>query len=217
MDGSNPLAALIPRSFNNTSYMRTQTIWTICVSISAGLSITNSSLGQSTFGFVNHIDGILDAPVFDSNGNRLAGSDYVAMLYGGLTTTSLSRANWGIQVMPPVPFTYRSDLGGGYFGLIGYVEIEGVPGGSTVWLQVRAWDSRLGATYEDVVALGIGGYGESNLFQKQGGGAGVTPSPPEPMIGLQSFSLLPVIPEPSSTALLLLGLPLLLRKCRRKT
>ena len=31
------------------------------------------------------------------------------------------------------------------------------------------WDARLGASYEEVVSLGIGGYGGSNLFQKYGG------------------------------------------------
>jgi hypothetical protein len=182
----------------------------------AWLTTVNSSFGQSTFGFVNYIEGGLDAPVFDSNGNRLVDTDYVAMLYGGLTTDSLTPAYGdGFQVMLPEPFTYRPDLGGGYFGRPGYVTVNGVPGGGVAWLQVRAWDARLGATYEDVVALGIGGYGGSNLFQRSGGNPnGGVPTPPEPLVGLQSFSLSPIIPEPNSSALLLLGFALLFRRRR---
>jgi hypothetical protein len=183
----------------------------------AALLVANSSFAQSTFGFVNYIQGVLDAPVFDSNGNRLAGTDYVAMLYGGPTVDSLQRA-WdevNFHEMAPVPFTYVPSGMAGYFRYVGYVQIGGVIGGDVAWLQVRAWDSRLGATYENVVALGIGGYGESNLFQRQGGGAGVTPSPPEPLIGLQSFSLLPIIPEPSAANLLLLSFGVLFRWRRR--
>ena len=190
----------------------------VVLGIAFWLVAFNSSVAQSTFVFVNYIQGALDAPVFDSNGNRLAGSDYVAMLYGGATTDSLGPAyGAGFQIMSPEPFVYRLDLGGGYFGRPGYVTIYGVVPGGMAWLQVRAWDSRLGATYEDVVARGIGGYGESNLFQKSGGDPeGGVPTPPEPLIGLQSFNLLPVVPEPSSTTLLLLGLSVLRWQCSRR-
>ena len=173
----------------------------------------SSSFGQATFGFFNYVDGVLDAPVFDSNGLRLNGTDYVTMLYGGPTVDSLIPAYAGSQIMAPVPFTYRPDLGGGYFARGGAVEIDTVPGGGMAWLQVRAWDARLGATYEDVVALGIGGYGESGLFQKQGGNPDLgVPTPSEPLIGLQSFSLLEMIPEPNTFALVLLGFGLLFRR-----
>jgi len=78
-------------------------------------------------------------------------------------------------------------------------------GGGYAWLQVRAWDARIGSTYEEVAALGIGGYGESPLFYAPGGDPFVIPAtPPGPLIGLQSFSLRPV-PEPSTWALLALG------------
>ena len=110
----------------------------------------------------------------------------------------------------------------GYFNYsgfqAGYVAIPTVSCGGIAWLQVRAWDAGLGATYEEVVNLGLGGYGESNLFQKRGGIAcGPTVSPPEPLIGLQSFALREVIPEPGSTLLLLLGLPVLLFFRRRRS
>jgi hypothetical protein len=60
-------------------------------------------------------------------------------------------------------------------------------------LLVRAWDSRLGETFEQVLELGIGGYGESDLFR-------VKVEPPgarqiHRLTGLESFSLLPMAPE----------------------
>jgi hypothetical protein len=188
-------------------------LFKIALSVTA-LLLPFLSEGQSSFALSNLIPNAgLDAPVFDAFGNRLSGANYVAMLYGGPSSDNLQPA-WDevfFHTMAPVQFTYAPQGLPGYFMYSGYVQIGGVPGGATVWLQVRAWDARLGTSYEEVQALGIGGYSESNLFQKSGGdpGGGV-PSLPEPLIGLQSFSLRAVIPEPSSTGLLLLGLPLLL-------
>jgi hypothetical protein len=159
---------------------------------------------------------LVNAPVFGSDGSRLSGANYVAMLYGRPTADSLSPAVVGLttQIMPPVPFTITVNGQGGYFFFTdspGYVQIRS---SLDPWLQVRAWDARRGASYEAVKALGIGGYGESNLFQKHGGNPFGLPSPPEPLIGLQSFNL---VPEPSAVLLLLVGLPLLLlRKLRFK-
>ena len=81
-------------------------------------------------------------------------------------------------------------------------------------MQVKAWDARLGGSYEQVAALGIGGYGESNPFQLVTGGVGAPPSPPAYLLGIQSFSLLAEVPEPGAVVLLLLGLPLLLLRKR---
>lgn len=85
------------------------------------------------------------------------------------------------------------------------VQINTVPPRGWAWLQVRAWDARLGATYEDVEALDVGGYGESRLFYAQGGSQLGLPTLPGPLIGLQSFSVRAVVPEPTTWALLALG------------
>ncbi len=175
----------------------------------------NVALSQSTFLFYNvHPQSGLDAAVFDAEGNRLRGTTYVAMLYGGATSDSLSPAFFDLssERMSPVPFTVMFNGQAGYFAMIGFVTVQ-IPPGVPAWLQVRAWDTRMGATYEEVRARGLGGYGESLLFQKVGGnpGGGVA-TLPEPLTGLQSFSL---IPEPSSFMLLLLGVPWLILQHRR--
>jgi len=94
----------------------------------------------------------------------------------------------------------------GYFcSYNGFIGIPTVPPLGYAWLEVRAWDTRLGATYEDVAALGMGGYGESPAFYAQGGDPiSSLGTSPFPLIGLQSFSLRPV-PEPSTWALAVLG------------
>jgi hypothetical protein len=186
------------------------------------LVLPNPSRGQSTFYFSNLVPGVgLDAPVFDAEGTRLSSTSYVAMLYGGATPDSLQPAFDEVYFhnMEPVPFTYAPGGLAGYYRYFGYVQIGNVDAGTgaSAWLQVRAWDVRLGETYEEVVALGIGGYGESTLFQKRGGDPSLgVPTPPEPLTGLESFSLRAIIPEPSASVLLLLGLPLvwLRNRCR---
>ena len=55
-----------------------------------------------------------------------------------------------------------------------------------------------------MAALGLGGFGESPIFYSQGGDPYQHAGGPEPLIGLQSFSLRP-IPEPATWGLLAIG------------
>lgn len=170
----------------------------------AALSILSAGnlLAQGTFAFSNGSQGI-DAPVLDSTGIRLAGPNYRAELYGSTVPDSLAPAlSYFSQQRIALPF--MDGIYAGYFLTPDGVVIPGVPGLGWAWLQVRAWDARLGSSYEQVAALGVGGYGESSVFYAQGGDP-VIPVPPRPLIGLESFTLRPVIPEPSTLALLALG------------
>jgi hypothetical protein len=169
-----------------------------------GLALANSLFGQASFAVRNlyTVYGI-DAPVFDALGMPLEGPNYQAELWGGAVSDSLaptvdvSRGNSRALV----PF--QTD---GYFiSTSAFVSITNVPPRGWAWLQVRAWDARLGPTYEDVAALGLGGYGESPLFYAQGHDPfREPPEGPAPLIGLQSFSLRPV-PEPALWVLLAIG------------
>jgi hypothetical protein len=191
--------------------MKTTLPWVFTLS----LIIANFSpaCGQTTFVFANSFPynattPLLDAPVYDSNGNRLSGNDYVAMLYGGPDVNSLTPAISGTIPMTPVGFTYIPPNGlAGYFFQPSFVEIDTVRccGTDLPWLQVRVWDARLGSSYDAVAALGIGGYGESTLFQARGGDP-LSITPPQPLIGLQSFNLRAEVPEPGGVMLLIVGL-----------
>ena len=177
------------------------------------LLLSFEMLGQSWFELANKHSPSVDAPVFDAVGVALAGTNYLAELWGAATADSLTPLlviDQGNRRMI-VPF-----VSNGYFlPTAGRLCVLSVPPGGQAWLEVRAWDARLGGTYEEVARLGIGGYGESNIIRALAGNPdGGVPTLPGSLIGLQSFSLRP-IPEPSPTLLFLLGLPWLLWHCWR--
>jgi len=174
-----------------------------CISINLMPAIV---LAQSTFRFENfNAYAGIDAPVFDAAGNRLAGTDYAAELWGGAASDSLSPTLEffsGQRNIQP----FATGLAAGYFTSTKSMAVWQVFGGQSAWLQVRAWDTRLGSTYEAVQVLGLGGFGESQPFYAQGGNPLADPPDiPKPLVGLQSFSLREVVPEPSTWALLTLG------------
>jgi hypothetical protein len=170
-----------------------------------GLLVCGTAFGQSSFRLSNYNPEVgVNAPVFDAQGEPLAGVNYLAELWGSASANSLAplvkiSQGSGREIVP-----FR---GGGYFfSGSGFLVVTDVPTRGYAWLQVRAWEARLGATYEQVAAFGIGGYGESPLFYAQGGDPFLAlPEVPPPLIGLQSFTLRPVIPEPSTWTLLALG------------
>ena len=153
------------------------------------LLLTCSAVGQATFELNNRFLPLgINAPVYDDKGVPLAGTNYLAELYGGPSPGVLMPASDGAERRIWVPFRVQ-----GYFSGSG-VFIRNVPGFGWAWLQVRAWDARLGTSYEDAAARGLGGYGESPLFYARGGIEGHLGPPPQPLIGLQSFRLRPVTP-----------------------
>jgi hypothetical protein len=140
------------------------------------------------------------APVYDWLGNPLVGSNWRAELYGGATPDSLSPTvvySTGIREITPF---FRPGLFAG-----GGVIVLAVRGGDWAWLQVKVWDVGLGGTYEEASARGLGGCGQSELFYQRGGNP-TQLDLPAPLTGLRSFSVLEPVPEPSTRALLGLGL-----------
>ncbi len=167
------------------------------------LTVSSGAYGQAYFNLANSDLGV-DAPVFDAEFNRLAGSAFLAELYGSASSASLAPAlEFGTSQRVMAHFGTGNNAG--YF--MGFpVTISDVAPYEYAWLQVRAWDARLGSSYEAVEALGMGGYGESSLFYARGSDPpAINPDIPAPLIGLQSFSLRPIIPEPSTSLLLALG------------
>jgi len=194
----------------------------ILVSGALNLLVTWAAVGQSSF-WLNNIGPNLNAPVFDAQANLLEGSSYLAELWGGATPDSLTPV-LSFYSRQRVFAAFLTGAGAGYFrdtyaGRVGadHPTVLTVPSFGWAWLEVRAWDSRLGATYEAVAASGIGGYGESAMFYAQGTSPDLL-TPGATLIGLESFSLRPVVPEPSTVAFLLVALPFLLfhRCCKRE-
>ena len=172
-------------------------------------------MGQSTFVLQNiyPILGI-DAPVFDAKGNRLAGTDYAVELWGGSSGDSLTPA-LDLNTRQREFQNFLTGIAAGYFTSTAATTVFAASGGDFAWVQVRAWDTRLGATWEEVAAIGMGGYGESGLLYIRGGNPTGLPTLPAYLIGLQSFSLR-AVPEPAVWQLGVMGFSALLF-LRRKT
>ena len=174
-----------------------KTTLTICLLTGALMSRAHA---QGTVNFSNRIPGLVDArvQVVDANGILTpADANYVAQLYASAPGGNL------FPVGNPIPFRDSSEAAKGYW--IGDQRmIPGVAENGQAQVQVRAWDQRLGVTYEAVATSSWGyGYGVSGTITVTTGG-GLTP--PQPMMGLQGFTIQGyILPEPASLSLVVVG------------
>lgn len=175
--------------------------------IALSLMGVSSVRAQGLIDFRNRITGTIDAAVFQNSvgGTLLSGANFVAQLYYGASAGSL------------VPITdaaspFRTGTGAGYWnaGTDSTRVLPGISPGSTVFLQVRVWNTSIAATY-DAVRLTGSNYGDSNTFPAVAGG-GSPPTAPAALGGLQQFAL---VPEPSTIALGILGAAALLFRRRK--
>jgi hypothetical protein len=151
------------------------TVW----SFPATLTVGSSNAGGGQINFANwFLTFKTNAfPVFDIDGATLLnGSEYVAQLYAGPDLASLR------PVGQPAPF--QSGFNAGYF-VPQMLTLGNVAPGSNSVVQVRAWDTAFGPSYEAARAMG-GRFGKSTIFQIAAGGDGAQPAN---LQGLQSFSL----------------------------
>lgn len=173
-----------------------------CLIALSSLLVAASSFAQATFQLNNRIVGTIDAPVFINGGSavRADGAGYMAQLYGGPAGTPEAGL---VPLGAALPF--RTGAGAGYINTTGADTTRSVTGtadGGSSAVQLRAWDSSKGATYELAAASGY--VGSSAVLTLNGGG-GLTP--PSALVGLASFSI--GVPEPSAAVLGLLGAGLL--------
>jgi hypothetical protein len=177
-----------------------------CLVTLAALLVAASTYAQGTVNFVNKITGTVDARVMYGTGGAVGGgttSD--TMFVAQLVQTSGTAGPVG------APIAFRnSGAGTGYW--VGETRtLAGIAENASATVKVVAWSTSLGATYDEAVAKGQGGVGESApITINTGGGL----NPPAALVGLQGFSLTPIVPEPSIAVLGLLGAGLLL--IRRK-
>ena len=90
------------------------------------------------------------------------------------------------------------------------------PAGGPASVQLRAWASASGSSWEEASSNPTGEIGQSNIIDltATGNSAGSPPSVPVDLVGLQAFNL-QVIPEPSTWALLALGVGALALRRRK--
>lgn len=169
----------------------------LIVAAAVGL-VAVGALAQGQFNFGNRVTVAgIDAKVFKPDGvTPLAGADYWAQAYVGTSLDSLA----------PVgsPVNFRTGAAAGYISST--IVTTPFPGGTTVWVEMRAWEAGANS-YEAAVASGKL-FGKSNAIQLT---VAEAPNTPPDMVGLRSFSL---VPEPSTMALGLLGAAALLLRRR---
>jgi hypothetical protein len=161
------------------------------------------AFAQGQVNFAARVVGTYDAPVFlgadVATGVRADGPGYMAQLYAGATQGGLT------AVGAPLPF--RTGTAAGYWTATA-VTINTVDATGNAFVQVRAWATSAGATYEAAAASGTG-FGQSTILTVKPTSA---PDVPATLTGLTSFAIV-TVPEPSVLALGALGgLALLLRR-----
>jgi hypothetical protein len=148
-------------------------VWSLAV----GLTVATEAPAGGCVLFDNGAFGSPPAPVFDVDGiTRLSGADYVAQVYAGRTPESMVAGGH------PRPFLAHTQA-----GLIDpdYVELPGIGIGELCFVQVRAWESSCGASYEEARASG-GRYGRSIILEIASQGPMISCASLE---GLESFRL----------------------------
>ena len=159
----------------------------------------SAALGQTFFDLRNLYRtsaGEVNARIFDAEDVPLSGTNFLAELWGSAAPDSLQPLlsyDSGQRFFAPFFLAGSGQATPGYFWGEDWMMLTNFNpmAWGWGWLQVRVWDKRLGSTYEEVAARGLGGYGESPLFYAVGspGPFCDPPCPGAALFGLQSFKL----------------------------
>lgn len=180
----------------------------LLVAIAAVLISAATFAQEGALVFNNRVSGVVDAPV-TLVGNSAQGPGKTAdSVVADLFLVSLNGAAKNVALTPTSTFKTTSDLASKYINQQDVV-VSGSKPGDTAVLIMRAFASSLGA---DVAKAAGNGYGESSPFTiTLGGGA----NPPSSLSTLTAFTYTPIVPEPSTIALGLLGAAALLIRRRK--
>jgi len=135
-------------------------------------------------------------------------SSFVAQLWAGPDGSSLAPVG--------AVLAFRDGAGRGFLNTTGQDTVRVistvVPGGIAT-IQIRVWEAAKGSTFQEAL-FNASVMGMSAIFTVKTGGDGEPASLPANLVGLQPFSVVPNIPEPSTVALGALGLGALLWRRR---
>lgn len=154
---------------------------TLILWISAAGLLSAQGTGPGVIRFANRGPG-LDAPFFRSDGQRVAGSNFVAALYLAATNSNTFSQIGAVQ-------RFGVGLDAGYWNPIA-VNTAPLPAGARVRVQVRFWDNALftNTSFAEAEASGAEiGVVEIPSLDLNADGS------PTPMFGLQSATLIPTL------------------------
>jgi hypothetical protein len=184
----------------------------LLLTVVLALVIVSTGWSQGTVNFANSVTftTLADRLVRGPNGTPLVGSDlsqpatYVAQLYYGENVGSL-------QAHTASPARFRPGTSGPGLWLGGTRTLTGFAPGTTLTLEVRAWDMRTGATWD---VAGIGGRGRSGTFTYTIPFDPLSPPAAYFMEGFRAFTV--GVPEPAPLLLLGAAVPALWLVMRRR-
>jgi len=156
----------------------------------------NTGDGDSAFGA--HTSGT----VYDqaNGGIKAVGVAYQGQFYIGPSGTTDPNALVAVGPQGKFGGSSQASLGAGYFvGDNTGTVTTGFNPGTTVVVQLRAWNASTGTTYANATV-----HGQSTLMTIALGGVGSPPSVPT-ILPMANFNLTAVAPEPATIALGLMG------------
>jgi hypothetical protein len=155
------------------------------------------AFAQGELGFANHAPSLIDAPVFDTDGQtRLAGAAFLWQFFAGLTPSTLKATG--------PSGVFNTGAAAGYMASDTDGFVAGSSDDTVCYVQMRAWEASAGATFEAAVAAG-GKYGFSNIVPEvavvpPGGGYNLP-------VGFESFRLMATLGHQPKLAITLLANP----------
>jgi hypothetical protein len=172
------------------------------------LALAGSTLGQGYVNFINLNPGQNVNGLVTRADGSLAGTEILGQLFAAAPGGSLA------PVGAPVAFRNNASTGAAT-GVIsgGTVSIPGIPAGGAADIQLRAWAASAGADWDTAMNAPGAELGQSNVISlaATGDGGVVTPA----FLSGLTATQMAIVPEPSTWALMALGLGALALRRRK--
>jgi hypothetical protein len=183
------------------------------VAVASGMAVQTYGQGTVTFAALNITNSLTPGVL------AVSGTTFKIALYWLPDGTAPTTPDFDVPTA--LAYTTNLSLAGGVQA--GIVRIEGInPSGAPAWFQIRAWENVVnGDNWAQAVTRTVGARGAlagtSNIGRIDTGDPTTTPpgTAPNTAATLKGFTLYPVVPEPSTIGLGILGIASLLLLRRR--